>query len=129
VRCHGEKDSPLAVGLTTKHEFDLRGIADAPNGWTRSYQSLAKDYGFYYHTTNGSINDKLHGGTRTIAGQFGATAAPLRKYLDDAHHDVTLTPEERYRIDLWLDANSVFYGTYENPRTQAQGKDVMPSLE
>ena len=129
THCHGEPDSPLAVGQTVKHEFDLRGIADAPNGWTRSYQNLAKNYGFYFHTTNGSINDPLHGGTRTIAGEFGAVAAPLKPFLTPAHYGVELSLEERYRIDLWLDANSVFYGTYENPRIQAQGKAVMPSLE
>jgi hypothetical protein len=129
VRCHGDKDSPLMVGKPVKHEFDLRGIADAPPGWTRSYQNLAKNYGFYFHTTNGSIKDPKHGGSRTTAGQFGAAAAPLRKYLEQEHYGVTLSPEERYRIDLWLDANSVFYGTYDNPRIQSQGKNVLPSLE
>ena len=129
VRCHGDKDSPLAVGLPVKHEFDLRGIADASHGWTRSYQSLAKDYGFYFHTTNGSIRDPKHGGSRTMAGKFGAVVAPLRKYLEGDHYGVTLTSEERYRIDLWLDTNSVFYGTYDNPRIQSQGKDILPSLE
>ena len=129
VHCHGDQDSPLAVGLPVKHEFDLQGIADAQSGWTRSYQSLAKNYGFYYHTTNGSINDPKHGGTRTTAGQFGALAAPLQPFLTPQHYGVELSPEERYRIDLWLDANSVFYGTYENPRVQAQGKTVYPSLE
>ncbi|MCL2709693.1 MAG: hypothetical protein FWE95_02335 [Planctomycetaceae bacterium] len=129
VHCHGDKDSPLATGLPVKHEFDLRGIADARFGWTRSYQSLARDYGFYFSTTNGSIRDPKHGGVRTTAGQFGAAVAPLRKFLEGDHYDVTLTPEERYRIDLWLDANSVFYGTYDNPRIQSQGKDVLPSLE
>jgi len=129
IRCHGDKDSPFAADQSVKHEFDLRGIADAPNGWTRSYQNLAKNYGFYFHTENGSIKDPLHGGSRTTSGKFGALAAPLRKYLEREHYGVTLSPADRYRIDLWLDANSVFYGTYENPRVQAQGKDVLPSLE
>jgi len=129
IRCHGNKDSPLAVGQSVNHEFDLRGIADARHGWTRSYHNLAKDYGFYFHTSNGSLHDPKHGGSRTIAGQFGAAVAPLRKFLEGEHHGVTLSPEERYRIDLWLDTNSVFYGTYDNPRVQALGKDVLPSLE
>ncbi|MCL2304411.1 MAG: hypothetical protein FWC43_03615 [Planctomycetaceae bacterium] len=129
VHCHGEQDSPLAVGLPVKHGFDLRGIADAPNGWTRSYNNLAKNYGFYFHTTNGSINDPLHGGVRTTAGQFGAMAAPLQPFLTPQHHGVELSPEELYRVNLWLDTNSVFYGTYENSRIQAHGKTVKPSLE
>ena len=126
VRCHGDQTSDARPA---KHEFDLRGIADAPHGWTRSYHNLARDYGFYFHTTNGSINDPKHGGSRTTAGKFGAAAAPLQKYLEREHYGVELLPEERYRIDLWLDANSVFYGTYDNPRVQSQGKDVLPSLE
>ena len=129
VHCHGDENSPLSAGLSVKHQFDLRGIADAPNGWTRSYQNLAKNYGFYFHTTNGSIRDPWHGSSRTTAGQFGALAAPLQPFLTAHHYGVTLSPEERYRINLWLDANSVFYGTYENPRVQAQGKTVMPALE
>jgi len=129
VHCHGDEDSPLSVGLSVKHEFDLRGIADAPHGWTRSYQNLAKNYGFYFHTTNGSIFDPLHGGSRTTAGRFGALAAPLQPFLTPQHYGVALSPEELYRINLWLDANSVFYGTYDNPRVQSQGKTVMPSLE
>ena len=129
VSCHGDQNAPLLREQSVKHEFDLQGIADAPNGWTRSYQNLAKNYGFYYHTTNGSIKDPLHGGTRTTAGQFGALAAPLQPFLTPLHYGVKLSPEEQYKIHLWLDANSVFYGTYENPRVQAQGKIVSPSLE
>ncbi|MDR1142429.1 MAG: hypothetical protein LBL62_12105 [Planctomycetaceae bacterium] len=40
-----------------------------------------------------------------------------------------LSPEERRRIDLWLDANSVFYGTYENTRIQSIGKNTRLALE
>jgi hypothetical protein len=113
VQCHGNANSPMVAGQPVKHEFDLRGIAEASDGWTRSYINLAKNYGFYFHTTNGSIRHPIHGGSRTTAGKFGAAAAPLRKFLEPEHYGVLLTPEERYRIDLWLDGNSVFYGTYE----------------
>ncbi|MDR1962995.1 MAG: hypothetical protein LBQ50_04390 [Planctomycetaceae bacterium] len=129
VQCHGDQEHPAATGFKTKHAFDLTGITDAPNGWTRSYQSLAKNYGFYFHSDNGSINDPIHGGSRTSAGKFGASASALRDYLDENHYGVKLSPEERRRIDLWLDTNSVFYGTYENTRVQSLGKDVRPALE
>lgn len=129
VQCHGEQDHPAANNLQTNHSFDLTGITDTPNGWTRSYQHLAPKYGFYFHSDNGSIKDPVHGGSRTIAGHFGASASALRDYLDENHYGVKLLPEERHRIDLWLDANSVFYGTYENTRIQSIGKDVRPALE
>ncbi|MCL2744818.1 MAG: hypothetical protein FWE67_13300 [Planctomycetaceae bacterium] len=118
VECH-QKEKAL----------DLSGIPDQQFGWTRSYNNLAKKYGFYFNTTNGSIKDPIHGGSRTIPGQFGAIAAPLQKYLVKEHYGVQLSTEERHRIDLWLDCNSVFYGTYDNPRVQSLGKDVLPSLE
>lgn len=129
IRCHGETERPSLPDRPVKHEFDLTGTTDAPNGWTRSYQSLAKSYGFYFDSGNGSIRHRLHGGSRTIPGKFGANASPLRKYLMPGHYGVALTPEERHRIDLWLDANSVFYGTYENTRIQSLGKETLPSLE
>ncbi|MDR3196508.1 MAG: hypothetical protein LBU34_01460 [Planctomycetaceae bacterium] len=129
VHCHGEHDHPAAQELQTNHSFDLTGITDAPNGWTRSYHHLAPKYGFYFHSDNGSITDPVHGGSRTTAGHFGASASALRNYLDENHYGVKLLPEERHRIDLWLDANSVFYGTYENTRVQSIGKDTRPALE
>jgi hypothetical protein len=118
VGCHQEKKA-----------LDLSGKPGAANGWTQSYASLADKYGFYFHVTNGSINMGVHGGSRTIAGQFGARAAGLMKYLDERHYDVKLSPEDRHRISLWLDCNSEFYGAYENTELQARGELVRPSLE
>lgn len=107
--------------------LDLTGGVEK-NGFTRSYNSLAKEYGFYFHVSNGSIRDKLHGGSRSIAGQFGAKAAPLMNYLDKSHHGVELSREDLHRIVLWLDCNSEFLGSYENAPAQARGEEVHPSL-
>jgi len=112
-----------------KKVLDLSGKPGAANGWTQSYASLAEKYGFYFHVTNGSINMNAHGGSRTVAGQFGARAAGLMKYLDESHYDVKLSPEDRHRISLWLDCNSEFYGAYEHTDQQARGESVSPSLE
>lgn len=108
--------------------IDLSGAPDAPNGWTRSYFNLAPKYGFYYHVNNGSINTGIHGGSRTVPGKFGARAAKLVQYLDQRHYGVELTDEERHRINLWLDCNSEFYGSYENIEAQARGEVVLPTL-
>ncbi len=118
VGCHQEKKA-----------LDLSGEANGPHGWTRSYAALAEKYGFYFHVTNGSINTGVHGGVRTIPGAFGARAAGLAQYLDESHYGVQLDPEDRHRIDLWLDCNSEFYGAYEGPELQACGQLVKPSLE
>lgn len=109
--------------------LDLSGVIEAPHGWTRSYCNLAKRYGFYFHVSNGSINTGVHGGTRTIAGKFGARAAPLLEFLGPSHHGVRLSPDDLHRITLWLDCNSEFFGAYENTPAQSRGEVVTPSLD
>ena len=118
VACHREKKA-----------LDLTGPIEGGNGWTRSYTNLAGKYGFYFHVSNGSINTGVHGGSRTIAGQFGAKAAPLMKYLDEAHYGVKLSDDDFRRIALWLDCNTEFFGSYENTEAQARGELVPPTLQ
>ncbi|NQT86125.1 discoidin domain-containing protein [bacterium] len=118
VSCHTEKKA-----------LDLTGALGGPNGWSRSYTNLAGKYGFYFNVGNGSINQGVHGGARTIPGKFGARAAPLAPYLTAKHHGVKLPPQDLHRIQLWLDCNSEFYGCYENIAEQAKGLPVIPSLE
>jgi hypothetical protein len=117
VACHREKKA-----------LDLSGTIEK-NGFTRSYANLAGRYGFYFDVTNGSINSGVHGGARTPAGQFGARAAPLMKYLDEKHYGVKLAAEDFHRIALWLDCNSEFLGAYEDAAAQARGEPVRPSLQ
>jgi hypothetical protein len=116
VACHQEKKA-----------LDLTGIVE--KGFTRSYHSLAGKYGFYFHVQNGSINAGVHGGSRTVAGQFGARAARLLPYLDERHYGVKLSPEDFHRVTLWLDCNSEFLGAYEDAAAQARGELVRPSLD
>jgi len=107
--------------------LDLSG---APQGdFTVSYNNLAKEYGFYFESSNGSIKSCPHGGSRTIAGEFGSLGAPLRKYLDRDHYGVDMPPEDLARINLWLDCNSEFLGAYEQPEAQQRGEPVEPSLD
>jgi len=115
VKCHQEKKA-----------LDLSGAL--AKSFTRSYNSLAGKYGFYFHVHNGSINTGVHGGTRTIPGKFGAMASGLLEYMDERHYGVKLSPEDRQRLILWLDCNSEFLGAYEQPEAQARGELVLPSL-
>jgi hypothetical protein len=118
VQCHTESNA-----------LDLAGVVEGPYGWTRSYTNLAPNYGFYYHVTNGSIFSEEHGGSRSVAGQLGARAAPLLDYLGPDHYGVQLSEEDRRRMILWLDCNSEFYGAYEQPEQQSQGIHVRPSID
>jgi hypothetical protein len=108
--------------------IDLAGVVEGKNGWTRSYNNLAEKYGFYFHVSNGSINTGVHGGSRTIAGRFGAKASGLLKFIDEQHYGVKLSEEDFHRLTLWLDCNSEFYGSYENTLSQAKGEIVYPTL-
>ncbi len=120
VPCH-TKNKPKAPNLA--------GTITRTNGWTQSYVSLAAKYGFYFHVTNGSIKTGVHGGTRTIPGRFGAQGSKLFQMLDKGHNKVKLSPQELYRITLWLDCNSEFYGAYYDTARQARGEVVTPDLE
>ncbi len=118
VQCHQEKDA-----------LDLRNVIEGDHGWTRAYTNLAKEYGFYFNVRNGSINDGVHGGSRTIPGAFGARAAPLMAYLNEDHYGVRLSEQDHRRMVLWLDANTEFYGSYENTAAQSRGEIVHPTLD
>jgi len=118
VACHREEKA-----------VDLGGMIEGEHGWTRSYANLAGRYGFYFHGSNGSINSGVHGGSRTIAGKFGARASKLLEYLDERHYGVELPQEDFHRITLWLDSNSEFYGAYYNIEAQARGEVVYPRLD
>ena len=117
VSCHRSEKAP-----------DLTGFVEGKNGWTRSYNNLAEKYGFYFHVSNGSINTGVHGGSRTIAGAFGARVSGLLEFMDEQHYGVKLSEEDFHRLTLWLDCNSEFYGSYENTLSQARGEIVHPTL-
>lgn len=112
-----------------KRAIDLGGTIEGDSGWSHSYQNLALKFGFYFHSANGSINSGVHGGSRTIVGQFGARASKLVDYLDQRHYGVRLPDGDFHRLVLWLDCNSEFYGAYENTQAQSRGQIVRPSLE
>jgi hypothetical protein len=109
--------------------LDLTGVIEGPYGWTRSYANLAPKYGFYFDVTNGSLHSGVHGGARTIPGEFGARAAKLLDYLHEGHYGVELSDEDYHRLTLWLDCNSEFYGAYEQPGAQSLGIVVRPSID
>jgi len=118
VECHQQEKA-----------LDLSGLVADRHGWTRSYANLAEKYGFYFNVSNGSINSGIHGGSRTIAGRFGARASRLLDFLDETHYGVELSEEDFRRIVLWLDCNSEFYGAYYNTEAQTRGETVYPRLD
>jgi hypothetical protein len=106
--------------------LDLTGVIEGNNEWTRSYNNLSQKFVFYFNTSKGSISRE---GSRTIAGEFGARASGLLKFMDEQHYGVKLSEEDFHRLALWLDCNSEFYGSYENTTAQARGQIVQPTLD
>ncbi|HEX3020169.1 MAG TPA: hypothetical protein VHP36_07695 [Chitinispirillaceae bacterium] len=98
-----------------------------------SFGSL-KNYAFYFcgdgnPYLNGDIRTPIRGGSRTTPGKFGASFAPLKKYIDGGHNEAILTDDEYKRVALWLDLNSMELGAEYNVNEQRSGKLVWPRID
>jgi hypothetical protein len=108
-----------------------------PTTYYASYVSLAPSYGFYSYGAKKGWNDPKW--YRTTPGEFGALGSKLYKLLKDGHptsikdpsRKLKLSKEDMYRITLWLDTVSLFYGVYEKEggELQLKGGVPTPSLE
>jgi len=115
--CHERKDNAPS----------LRGDKFAQNGWSESYQTLAP-LGWAMSGGNGALYNRNSSLSYSIPGEIGAIKSELYKMLSTGHHGVELTKEEINKIIIWLDCNSVYYGSYENPSLQSKGIIVQPWL-
>lgn len=136
VACHAEKIKAAPPGEKPPPRLDC-GIVEHPGkGWmntttryTAAYLSLAVPYGF---TSYGAGRDwaspRFY---RTLPGAFGARASKLYALLQQGHHGVSLTHDERLRLVTWLDSVCQFYGVYEKEGGEAQlaGGIAHPTLE
>lgn len=65
-------------------------------------------------------------------GFFGARGSPLMKMLLQGHHNVALSREDTERLVTWMDANALFYGTFDvaDQARQQRGERIEgPKLE
>ncbi|MBN1124487.1 MAG: hypothetical protein JXA82_05725 [Sedimentisphaerales bacterium] len=117
MTCHAKESNAPNLSPETDGEY----------GWSKSYQILGQ-YAWTKHGGNGSIAQNKT--SYSIPGQVGARASRLYKMLTTGSHKdrVDLTQEEMYRITLWLDCNSNFFGAYNDLAAQAKGDIVLPDL-
>ena len=115
--CHNSKENAPS----------LRGNRFGENGWSESYHTLAP-FAWAKSGGNGALISKNNNISYSVPGEVGALDSELYKMLQNGHHDVELTKEEMQKFIVWLDCNSVFYGTYESPEVQAKGIVVQPWL-
>lgn len=68
----------------------------------------------------------------TPPNRFGARGSRLMRLLVEGHEGVALTKEDFDRLATWMDANALFYGTFD-PAGQARQRSGQriagPALE
>ena len=89
---------------------------DPEGRYTISYNKLAPKVP--YSAWAGSNLD-ANGEPLTQPGRFGARASSLMKMLLEGHHQVHLDSNDIDRLTTWMDANALFYGTFD-PEDQAR---------
>ena len=118
VRCHNPKKPDGKVVLT----------GQVQGRYTVSYNALVSRVSYSSWGRRGNIE-----GRTTNPGFYGARGSPrVMKTLAKGHYRVKLTPGELSRVITWMDANALFYGTFD-PKDQARqqrgGRITGPSLE
>jgi len=104
VRCHNPEKPGGKVVLT-----------GTPQGhYTVSYNALAPRVPFSHWSAPARNSEPT-----TQPGRFGARASKLMTSLLEGHHKVKLSAEEIERLVTWMDANALFYGTFD-PADQAR---------
>jgi hypothetical protein len=113
--CHREENAPLT---------------------SSDYEAL-EPYAFYFHASGGARQAE-HGGYRSGAGHVGARASLMGQVLYDERHRQYLaegrfTEDDRRRITLWLDLNSLELGSSSlapaDQALQRAGGIVWPKLD
>ncbi len=109
VRCHGGAKPKKGIVLTGK-----------PAGqFSCSYNALAPRVP--YSAWGGRRGDfrKVNSEPLSRPGFFGARGSPLMRMLLKGHNKVELSPSDLERLVTWMDANALFYGTFD-PADQAR---------
>lgn len=114
--CHGQNDKAPRFDGETFGEF----------GWSSAYHDLAP-YAWAKHGGNGALSKNKT--SYSLPGEVGARASRLFAVLQNKDHgNLALPGDALDRIGLWLDCNSVFYGSYHDAEKQARGESAVPTL-
>lgn len=104
VRCHDgqEPERPVLTG-------EPEGV------FTKSYNALVGRVSFSAWNRPEQNFEPM-----TEPLRFGAPASPLVRMLDDGHGEVVLSAGDEERLYTWIDANALFYGTFDVNEQQKQ---------
>ncbi len=109
VQCHGRDKTEGDVVLTGK-----------PSGrYTTSYNALAPLVAYSAWGGRGGDFRQVNSEPLSRPDFFGARGSRLMQLIDSGHYDVALKPDDVERLVTWMDANGLFYGTFD-PADQAR---------
>lgn len=112
VRCHDGTEQTAGRSVLT---------GEPAGSFTRSYNTLVEYVAFSAWNRPHQNFEPL-----TEPRRFGAIASPLNRFLEPSHYQVRLDPSDWERLNTWMDANALFYGTFDT-RAQAEqlaGKSI-----
>ena len=113
IRCHSASNPKGPAG-----KIDLTG---RPAGrYSSSYNHLVQRVSYSDMNHRNGNHEPM-----TLPNTFGSRVSALVKMLDEGHHDVELSPEEWERLCTWIDANALFYGTYDTKEQAKQLKGLV----
>jgi hypothetical protein len=118
VDCHS---GPEAAG-----DVVLTGAAEG--SFTASYNALAPMVSFSQWKGPPKANHE----PQTRPDMFGARASKLMALLLEGHEGVELADDDIQRLATWMDANALFYGTFDpiDQKRQQRGERIAgPALE
>jgi len=119
VRCHGGEKPAGPEGKPIV-------LTGEPEGeFSRSYNALAPRVAY----TAWGKGEFPEGNCEPITqpGAFGAIASPLMQMLLKGHKEVELSGEDIDRLTTWMDANGLFYGTFDfDAQKQQQRSERIP---
>lgn len=133
VQCHSGEDPEGGILLTSEISAEP-GEEGEESPFTASYLALAPLVK-YSEWTLGQWNEdfrEVNSEPVSRPNHFGARGSPLTAILNEGHGDVELSDEDLERLVTWMDANALFYGTFdeEDQARQLRGKRIEgPSLE
>ncbi len=125
VQCHGDTRADGPEGKPIR-------LTSVPEGrYTQSYNALVSRVSYASWGRGGVFPE---GNCEPLAqpGFFGAKGSALTKLLEAGHYDVSLEDEDWERLITWMDANALFYGTFDfaDQERQQRGERIRgPGLE
>ncbi|MFW6161559.1 MAG: hypothetical protein ACODAJ_02250, partial [Planctomycetota bacterium] len=122
VRCHSGPKPKKGIVLTGEPE----------GAFSRSYNALAPRVSWSAWGGRGGDFREVNCEPLARPGFFGARGSPLMRMLLDGHNKVELSRGDIERLATWMDANALFYGTFDraDQRRQQRGERIRgPALE